>query len=296
MSVSTLGFGSAEVGYLKTDRRQAADILNLLLDNGVNLIDTASSYPGSEEIIGEAISHRRDQYVLVSKCGKQVPGVTSENWSAKLIAEVIERSLRYCKTDHLDVMLLHTPDMPTLQQGDALAALLKARDAGKIRFAGVSADNQVGAYAATLPDVAVLETSVNIVDQTNIDNGLIHAERHNVGVLAKRPIANAAWKTLTSQQGMYQHYAKTYTERFAEMKLKATDLGFADETHWPEIALRFTLAQKGVSSAIIGTSNLANARANLANAAKGPLDADAVKKLRAAFRAADPDGIWSAQS
>jgi aryl-alcohol dehydrogenase-like predicted oxidoreductase len=296
VNVSVLGYGSAEVGYLKTDRDRAAAILNLLLDAGVNLIDTASSYPGSEEIIGQAIASRRDQFVLVSKCGTQVSGTTGDNWSAPLIAQVIERSLKNCKTDHLDVMLLHSCDLETLQRGEALGALVKARQAGKIRFAGYSGDNHAAAYAATLPDIAVLETSINFVDQANIDLALPHAQRNNVGVLVKRPIANAAWKDLATQPGMYQNYAKTYTERFQAMKLDPKDLGFAGPQDWPEIALRFTLAQPGVSSALIGTTNPDNARANLAHAAKGPLPEAAVQKIRAAFRAADPNATWTAQT
>ena len=69
--VSALGFGGGPVGYLDTDRRHVAEILNTLLDRGVNLIDTAAVYPGSEAAIGEAIGDRRDDYVLVSKCGQE---------------------------------------------------------------------------------------------------------------------------------------------------------------------------------------------------------------------------------
>jgi aryl-alcohol dehydrogenase-like predicted oxidoreductase len=93
---------------------------------------------------------------------------------------------------------------------------------------------------------------------------------------------------------MYQSYAKNYTERFAAMKLTPADLGFADDEHaaWPEIALRFTLAQPGVSCAIIGTTNPDNAAANIAAARKGALEPRAVARIRAAFKAADPSGAW----
>ena len=64
---------------------------------------------------------------------------------------------------------------------------------GKIRHAGYSGDNDTAAYAAALPDVAVIETSISIADQANVEAVLQGAE-HNVGVIAKRPIANAAWK------------------------------------------------------------------------------------------------------
>jgi aryl-alcohol dehydrogenase-like predicted oxidoreductase len=122
--------------------------------------------------------------------------------------------------------------------------------------------------------------------------------KHDVGVLAKRPVANAAWKDIEQQPGMYKSYAKTYTERLAKMRLDPAALGFRGtaERAWPELALRFTLSQGGVHCAIIGTTNPDNARANLEAAAKGPLPAEVVRKVREAFRAADPKGQWEGQT
>jgi aryl-alcohol dehydrogenase-like predicted oxidoreductase len=275
-----------------------ASILNLLLDSGVNLIDTAASYQGSEELIAQAIGHRRAQYTLVSKCGQKVPGVEGEDWSASLIAQTVDRALRRLKTDALDVMLLHSCDLKTLQKGEALGALVKAREAGKIRFAGYSGDNQAAAYAAGLADVAVIETSVNITDQANIDLVLPVTRKNNVGVLAKRPIANAAWKPTSEQPGFYGDYAKPYHDRFNQMKLNAKELGGGGDESWAQIALRFTLSQPGLHTAIIGTTNPDNARANIAAASKGPLPADAVAKIRDAFaRAQQAAGEkWTGQT
>jgi aryl-alcohol dehydrogenase-like predicted oxidoreductase len=84
------------------------------------------------------------------------------------------------------------------------------------------------------------------------------------------------------------------------MKLLAADLGFDGPAAqvWPEIALRFTLSQNGVSSAIIGTTNPENAKANIAAAGKGPLPSEVVGKIRDAFRRAESasGGIWSGQT
>src|SRR5918999_4819812 len=88
--VSPLGFGAAEVGYLKADQDRVANILNLLLDAGVNLIDTASAYEGSEELIGNAVAHRRGEYVLVSKCGSKVPQAEGRPWSARLVTATVD--------------------------------------------------------------------------------------------------------------------------------------------------------------------------------------------------------------
>lgn len=289
LEVSVLGFGGAPVGFLDTEQKQITRILNALLDEGVNLIDTAASYLGSEEAIGKAIGHRRDEYVLVSKCGQAFDGLPGKEWSAEVVTHTIDRALRRLATDHLDVMLLHSCDLETLRRGEALAALVAAREAGKIRFAGYSGDNEAAAYAASHADVAVLETSVNIADQANIDAALPTAREHNVGVLAKRPIANAAWKNLAEQPGMYADYARTYTERLAQMGVSPETLNLGEDhsVDWPELALRFTLSQPGVHTAIIGTTNPDHARANLVAAARGPLPEATIKALREAFRRAE---------
>ena len=294
ISVSVLGFGGAPIGYLKTDRDRVAQILNFLIDRGVNVIDTAASYHGSEELIADTIGNRRDQFVLVSKCGQKVPGVEGEDWSPALIAQTVDRSLRRLKTDRLDVMLLHSCGLDVLQKGEAVAALVKAREAGKIRFAGYSGDNDAAAYAATLPDIRVIETSISVADQANIARVLPAASQHNVGVIAKRPIANAAWKDPSSQAGIYKDYSKSYRERLQKMALRPADLGFvgAPEEAWPRLALRFTLSFPEVHTGIIGTTNPANAQRNLDYAQQGRLPADVVAKIRAAFQHADPSGAW----
>jgi len=297
LEVTPLGFGGAPIGMLETEESRTDQILNLLLDSGVNLIDTAASYCGSEEVIGKTVGHRRDEFILVSKCGGKFDEFDDPEWSPAVITKTIDRSLQRLKTDRLDVMLLHTCDLETLQKGDALAALVKARDAGKIRFPGYSGDNETVAYAATLEDVKVIQTSINITDQVNIDGLLPGARENNIGVMVKRPIANAAWKKLSDQQGMYKDYAKTYTERLQKMHLNPADLGFdgAPDIVWPEIALRFTISQPGVHVAIIGTTNPDNARANIAVAEKGPLPDEVITKIRDAFKVANSDGSWVAQ-
>ncbi len=289
LEVSVLGFGGAPVGFLETGQNEVAEILNNLLDRGVNLIDTAAGYAGSEEMIGRTIGHRRDEYVLVSKCGRASDDLAGEAWSATVIENTVDRALRRLQTDHLDVMLLHSCDLATLQKGEAVAALVKARAAGKIRFLGYAGDNDAAVYAAGLDEVAVIETSVNICDQANIDNVLARCRQNDVGVISKRSIANAAWKGAAQQRGMYVNYAETYAQRLAEMAITPQDLGFPGEAAqaWPEIALRFTLAQPGLSTAIIGTTKASHVETNIAAAAKGPLPENCVTELRAAFQRAE---------
>ncbi len=296
LEVSPLGFGGAPVGFLETDRERVGNILNVLLDAGMNVIDTAASYAASEEVIGATVGHRRQEYVLISKCGAYGATEDAPAWSAALIARTVDQSLRRLQTDVIDVMLLHTCGLPTLQAGEALGALVAAREAGKIRFAGYSGDNEVAAFAATLADIDVIETSVNICDQANIPLVLPAAQNRDLGVVAKRPIANAAWKNIKEQPGSYQEYAREYTERLQKMEITPHDLGYdgSPEEVWPDLALRFTLSQPGVHTAIIGTTDPDHARRNIAAADKGPLPVEVVQKIRSAFINADKESDWRA--
>ncbi len=292
LQVTAIGFGSAEVGYLKIERERAAGVVRHVLDRGINLLDTAVSYPGSEALIGKTVADRRNEYVLVSKCGAKSAELPGEAWSAQLIAASVDLSLKRLRTDHLDVMLLHSCDLATLEKGEAMGALVKAKQAGKIRFCGYSGDNQELAYAATLADVSVIETSISICDQANIEQGLAVARKNQVGVLVKRPIANAAWRP--ALPGMYSDYAKEYVRRFTAMGLDLKALGFDGDPQqrWPEIALRFTLSQPGVHCAVIGTTNPDNVDKNIAYAGGGALPVPAIDALRSAFARQSQGHDW----
>ncbi|NLF19039.1 MAG: aldo/keto reductase [Lentisphaerae bacterium] len=298
LTVSAVGFGGAPIGFLEAEQAEVGKMLNALLDRGVTLIDTAAMYAGSEEAIGKAIASRRQEYVLVSKCSN--PNADGPDcWSAAKVTASIERSLQRLRTDCLDVMLLHSCGRDVLERGEAWEALLRARDAGKVRCPGYSGDNDAARYAVGLPGLAALETSVNLCDQANLREVVPAAQARGIGVIAKRSIANSAWKPLAQQPGMYADYAKTYTERFQAMGLTLGDLGFSGEPAavWPQVALRFTLSQPGVSAAIVGTTRLAHAEANLAAAAAGPLPAAALEAIRKAFSRAETaaGAAWPAQ-
>ncbi|MEM9414387.1 MAG: aldo/keto reductase [Planctomycetota bacterium] len=289
LHVSRLGFGAAPLGFLETPEKQTGRLVNLLLDAGVNLFDTAAMYMGAEERLGVALQGRRDDVILVSKAGHDEDALEGDAWSPTLIRASIERSLERLKTDHLDIALLHSCDKHVLDDGEALATLLKLRDEGKLRYAGYSGDHETAAFAAGLDGIDIIETSINIADQRNIDVVLPACAQHNVGVIAKRPIANAAWNPLNKQRGIYQTYAKTYHDRLKQMAITPIDLGYHGhpEVEWPEIALKFTLAIEGVDTAIVGTTSTVNAQANIAAAAKNPMRDQAVQKLRDAFKEAE---------
>src|SRR6476646_6059713 len=247
MQVSLLGFGGSEIGFQGASEETVARLLGSALDAGLNVIDTAECYEGSEELIGKTVAGRREDYYLFTKCGHP-RGVGSEDWSQGSLLESIERSLRRLQTDGLDLIQLHSCSESVLRKGDAIAALQTAREKGYTRYLGYSGDGQAARYAVESGVFEVLQTSINIADQEAIDLVLPLAREKSMGVIAKRPIANAAWKENHKPIEAYHH---AYWDRLRKLRYDFIhDLPLeASIAH----ALRFTLSVPGVHTAIVGT-------------------------------------------
>jgi aryl-alcohol dehydrogenase-like predicted oxidoreductase len=300
LEVSPLGFGAAPVGFLGTKQDEVTELLSHYLDSGGNVIDTAAGYEGSEEAIGRAIGDRRDAFVLISKCGRELPGLQGAAWTAELVAETIDRSLKRLRTDYLDIALLHSCSLADLEKGHALGALVQAREAGKVRFVGYSGDNEAAVHAAQLKDVSVIETSVNLCDQRNAEIVVGAAKEADIGVIAKRPIANAPWKSISDQPGLYAEYAAEYTRRFANMALALDDLRTEGlpAAVWPAIAMRFTVFHHDVHTAVVGTTKKLHLAENLKAIEQGPLEPSVAERIRQAYQRAQGESgaPWPGQT
>ncbi len=274
MHVSVLGFGGAEIGYEGATADTVEKLLNSALDAGLNVVDTAECYESSEDLIGSAVSHRRDEFYLFTKVGHP-RGVGSEDWSPASILESIERSLRRLKTDRLDLVQLHSCSEAVLQKGDAISALQTARDRGYTRYIGCSGDGRAAKLAVDSGAFDTLQTSINIADQEAIELSIPSARERAMGVIAKRPIANASWKSGHKPIDSYQH---TYWDR-----LRKLDYDFIHGRPVEESiarALRFTLSVPGVHTAIVGTTKPERWQENAAFIAAGNLNAEEFDAIR----------------
>ncbi|WP_427051447.1 aldo/keto reductase [Paenibacillus sp. TC-CSREp1] len=275
MKVSTLGFGGSEIR--DASRADVELLLNHALDAGLNVIDTAECYGDSEEKIGEVLAHRRDEYYLFTKCG-HAAGVDGPDWDAKVLAQTIDRSLKRLKTEYVDVVHLHSCSEEVLRQGEVIEVLQRAKEAGKTRFIGYSGDTTDALYAIQTGVFDSLETSLNIADQEAIELTLPEARKRNMGIIAKRPIANAAW---TYDSVTEEDYAYHYWKRLKELQYDFLD----EETQKVvEIALRFTLSTDGIDTAIVGTAKPDRWQQNAALTAKGPLPQEQYDAIRARWK------------
>ena len=275
LEVSRLGFGGARIGYEDVSTAQVDEALNTLLDIGVTLIDTAACYEDSEELIGRFIGGRREEYVLASKCGHVVGGASGEDWSSKVISDSINRSLRRLKTDHLDLLQLHSCSVEVLQKGDAVNEIIEAKAAGKTRYVGYSGDGEDALEAIRMGVFDTLQTSFNIVEQKALEEILPKAKEAGMGLIAKRPVANGAVGRTESPYG----YADVYWERVQQVQIPegAPEDGM-------ELSLRFVLSHDRIDTAIVGTVNPEHARRNLEFAAEGLLPQEILRSLHDQFK------------
>lgn len=280
LEVSALGFGAGQIGGADQDDKEIGHLLNVVVDSGVTLIDTARGYGLSEERIGRHLGHRRSEIVLSTKVGYSIPGY--EDWTGPIITAGVDAALQRLQTDHLDIVHLHSCPVEVLARGEVTAALEQTVAVGKVRVAAYSGDNEPLVYAIESGRFGSIETSINIADQRVIDEGLAMAQARGIGVIAKRPLANAPWRFAARPAG---HYGEVYWERLREMQLDPGGLS------WDELALRFAAFLPSVSSCIVGTRSLENFRRNVAILEQGPLPDETVQSVRAAFQSHDSDWV-----
>jgi aryl-alcohol dehydrogenase-like predicted oxidoreductase len=272
LTVPILGFGAGHIGDPALSEDEVGRLLHGALDLGVTLIDTARSYGLSEERIGRHLAGRRNEFVLSTKVGYGVPGIA--DWTGPVITAGIDAALGRLQTEWIDIVHLHSCPIETLAQGEVVAALQSAVAAGKVRVAAYSGDNAPLDWAVASGAFGSIELSINLMDQRGIDRVLPAAAARGLGVIAKRPAANAPWRF--AERPAASDVA-LYWDRWRTLAL---DPGPYD---WTELALRFAAYQEGVHCAIVGTGKLEHLRRNVEQIAKGPLPIDIATAIRTAF-------------
>ena len=129
--VPVICFGTWPVGgaYGDVEEERAIGTMRAAMDAGLTFIDTAEGYRNAEPIIGKAIEGRRDELFIATK-------VSGDDHSAENINRALEQSLTKMGIDHVDLYQLHrATDRPI---ADTMEDLLRLRDAGKVRYIGVS--------------------------------------------------------------------------------------------------------------------------------------------------------------
>ena len=185
LKISRLGFGGIPIQRI--DGEGTKKLMEMMVEKGINFIDSARGYTVSEGFIGEALEGIRDKFVLATK---------SMSRTKEAMAKDIEISLNNFRTDYIDLYQIHNPNMEQLEQvigpDGALEALLEAREAGKIGHIGLTAHSlEVFEKALEMDWVETIMFPYNIVEKQG--EALIHRCREkNIGFIDMKPLAGGA--------------------------------------------------------------------------------------------------------
>lgn len=249
MEVSLLGLGTVKLGrnqgvkYPQSFKipgdKEAATLIALAKDNGINLIDTAPAYGNSEQRLGTLLKGQRQDWLICTKVGEEfINGESRYDFSPEHTRLSVERSLRRLNTDVLDIVLIHSDgnDKEILQQYGTLNTLAELKKEGKIRAIGMSTKTvEGGLLAAAQGDVVMITWNLQYDNEIPVAD---YCHQHGKGVLIKKALASG-------------HAAQNQQP------------GNDTDDDPIKRCFKMIFAHPGVHSAIVGTINPKHLRANI---------------------------------
>jgi methylglyoxal reductase len=317
LEVPVIAFGAWAIGgwmWGGTDDEDAIRALHVAIDHGITAVDTAAIYGmgHSEQVVGKALSGRRDKVVLATKCGLRWnleegelafessdnegnPVKIYKNLKPDSIQYECEESLKRLNTDYIDLYQCHWPDATT-DLDDTMDALLKLKEAGKIRAIGVSNFSvDMMKKCMAKGELASDQPKYNALDRGIEEGVLPFCHENGIGVLAYSPIAQGL---LTGKVTMDREFAEGDHRRNSPLFSRENRRKILDmlETVKPaadrhdatlaQLFLAWTVAQPGLTAALAGARNEKQAQENAA-AGDITLTADECRFIREQVEAVD---------
>lgn len=273
LTVTRLGYGAMEVrgqriwgGRPVTDE-QAGTILEAVVDAGITFIDTANDYGRSEAYIGQFLAERREEFVLATKCGCTIVPAgdhdeTPHSWDRDHLLTNIDDSLAKLRTDHVDVLQLHNPDVRSSEEHRVVDTLREIKDSGKAHHIGIS---------STSPDLATY-IEWDVFEAFQIPYSALERRHENLITAAHRAGAGTIVRGGVARGEPGEGLGSRDTWALWQRAKLDELLGERESpTAWQ---LRFTLSHPAVDTIIAGTLNPVHLAENVAAAQAGPLPDD----------------------
>lgn len=306
LALGTANFGSDWHGLKPIGEQAAATLLDLAADAGVNLLDTADVYGlgASEEMLGRLLARRRRRFLLATKVGGRLrpedPG--SGGLSARHILRALEDSLRRLRTDHVDLYMAHAPceAVPIEETLEAFGRALlagKARVVGCANFSAAQLQAALRAAGAGRPRLEFNQVPYSLANRSLETDLATFCAGAGVSLLAYSPLARGL---LTDREIVDLRERRTRAElvgipedRLPPLLKVLRRVAESGGRSPGQAALGWLLAKPWVASAVVGVSDAAQLREDLAAA---PLDPGQAALLdRASALCLDlPDGVQGA--
>jgi len=258
IQVSEIAFGGVEIGMpyglgvnRKKDMLSKSDSINLLhdaIDGGINFFDTARMYGASEEIMGEAFKHKREQVVIATKC-KHLKNHSGDLSSAEIIKsrirESLAESLGALQTDFVDVFMLHRVNKEILKNEAIKETFSRLKEQGVIRATGVSTYTVEESKLAIDSGVwDVIQIPFNLMDQSQEEIFEL-TENKGIGLMVR----SVLFKGILTDKGRNLHKALNDVEKHIKLYddlLNETNVDLAT------LATKFALSYNQISSVLVG--------------------------------------------
>lgn len=299
LKVSAVGLGTmVHAGHFgPMDDRESLEAIEAALELGVNFIDTSDAYGAgySETLLARALRGRRDRVILATKGGNVMVGPERgrRNFSPDYIRRVMDQSLTRLQTDYVDLYQLHNPTVDVIERGEVWEVLEQAKQAGKIRYYGVSINSiEEGVAAVNGGRSATVQLEYNLLAQEPAEKIFPAAQRNNVGIVARVPLRRGilTGKLTAADDGRFEGEdvrARSFKgEPFLQELAKAEALRFlvhGEVKTMAQAAIAFCLAHPAVSVVIPGARNGRQMRDNAAGA-EVTIAAEDLKKIDELWR------------
>jgi len=296
LHVLELGLGTWGLsgdGYGPVSEATQQKVLERAVDMGINLVDTADAYGGGrmEQLIGRVLADRRDVVVVTKGGTDRTTSPPRKRFDGPYLRQAVERSLRRLARRQIDLYLLHNPSPAALEGGEAVDTLAELKAEGKIGHWGVSiGDVEVGRSAIRC-GAEVLELAYNLVSSSDLHRLAGDIVVSGVGVLARSTLAHgllAARWTKDQEFPADDHRADRWTKPELELRVQQLAalrfLVHGDVTTMRAAAVRFVLANRLVSCAVLGPRSVPQLEELVREVGMGPLylrDEDLMRVPRA---------------
>ncbi len=316
LSVSAFSFGTMTIGgrerFAKMGNLGVGDtsrILDILRDAGVTTLDTADAYSfgGAEEILGQALKGRRDEFVLVTKAFVRMGNAPHDTGlSRKHLIAACEASLRRLQTDYLDLYLCHQPDM-FVPIEETLRAYEDLVTAGKVRYIGCS-NHSAWQVMKAIAASERIGAPRYITQQVNYSLVSRDVEHEIVPLALDQGVGLMAWSPLHA--GLLTGKFRRDTPRPTVARLNELDVpGTVDfdrlyrivdvmdaiakdrRVSIPQVALNWVVHKPGVDTVVLGARDEAQLR-DILGAAEWRLTSEESARLDEVSALPEPYPLW----
>lgn len=313
--VSEISLGTWQVGGKwgsGFDDENADSILNRAVDKGVNFIDTADVYEAglSEKAVGRVVRTRSEQIYVATKCGRRIQPHVNEAYTPDVLEKHVDDSLRRTQLETLDLVQLHCPPTEVYYRPEIFERFERMKEAGKIRNLGVSVQKVEEALKAIAFDnVATVQIIFNLFRQRPAELFFSEAERRNVGIIVRVPLASGLLTGKFSpesnfEEGDHRNFnregeafdkGETFSGIDYELGLKAVDelkKLFPGMENLAPVALQWILKYNEVSCIIPGASRMEHLLSNVSVYDLEDLSAEKISAMNAIYEKYIRDQVY----